>query len=77
MPWFDASDAFRRTEPESDVWQLTAAMLHQPLVEVPRSFGIALAANDRDVVAAFDHLIADGVSAGIFAAELGACLAGR
>jgi hypothetical protein len=68
VPWFgDAQD---------QVWQLAAAMLHQPFAAGAPLFRIALSAERRHVIAAFDHLILDGISAGIFAAELGAFLAG-
>jgi hypothetical protein len=68
IPWFDADDR--------DVWPLAAAMLHAPFLPNAPLFRLALSADGRHIVAAFDHLIADGVSAGIFAAELGAFLAG-
>jgi hypothetical protein len=69
VPWFEAAAS-------RDVWQLSAAMLHRPFEADAPLFRVAIAADGRAIVAAFDHLIADGVSAGIFAAELGAIIAG-
>jgi hypothetical protein len=68
LPWFEA--------PASDVWTLATAMVHEPFAIGAPLFRVALAADGQHVIAAFDHMIADGVSAGIFAAELGALLAG-
>lgn len=71
LPWFDAPEAQSR-----DPWTLATAMVHVPFGTGAPLFRFALATDGRHVVTAFDHLIADGVSAGIFAAELGALLAG-
>jgi hypothetical protein len=68
VPWFDPADR--------DLWTLAAAMLHCTFSLDAPLFRIALTPDGRHVLAAFDHLIADGVSAGIFAAELGSFLAG-
>jgi hypothetical protein len=68
LPWFDA--------PGDDVWGVATAIVHQPFETGAPLFRFALTADGRHVVAAFDHVIADGVSAGIFASELGALLAG-
>lgn len=65
------------TSPEAEVWELAAAMVHRPFAPGIPLFRVALTSDRRYVVAAFDHLIADGVSVGIFAAELAALLAGR
>ena len=68
VPWFDAAG--------SDAWQLSAAMVQRPFVGNAPLFRVALSADGLFVVAGFDHLIADGISAGIFAAELGSFIAG-
>jgi hypothetical protein len=68
VPWFESKPR--------DVWPLAAALVHSTFATGAPLFRIALDADRRHIVAAFDHLIADGVSAGIFAAELGAFLAG-
>lgn len=68
VPWFDAAG--------SDVWQLSAAMVQHPFAVNAPLFRVALSADGLFVVAAFDHTIADGISAGIFAAELGSFVAG-
>lgn len=72
-----ASDALPWFEPQAEVWQLAAAMTHVTFSPGAPLFRIAIDAQGCHVVAAFDHAIADGVSAGIFAAELGAFLAGE
>jgi hypothetical protein len=61
---------------DRDLWALAVAMLHFRFSTGAPLFRVALSSDGRHVVTAFDHLIADGVSAAIFAAELGSFLAG-
>jgi hypothetical protein len=68
VPWIDAADR--------DLWTLVAAMLHCTFSLDAPLFRVARSSDGRHIVTAFDHVIADGVSAGIFAAELGSLLAG-
>jgi hypothetical protein len=86
LPWFDpsaqepryadAGPGARLPPSDRDPWMLATAMVHAPFGNGAPLFRFALASDGRHVVTAFDHLIADGVSAGIYAAELGALLAG-
>jgi hypothetical protein len=60
-----------------DVWTLASAELHRPFALGAPLFRVIVSADRRRVVGVFDHAIADGLSAGIFARELACLLAGR
>jgi hypothetical protein len=68
LPW-QASD--------EELWPLSASLLHRPFAPGAPLFRVALAAQRRALVCAFDHLVADGVSAALFACELARLLAGE
>jgi hypothetical protein len=69
LPWSDASN--------EAVWPLTATLLHRQFKVGAPLFRIAVTHDRRCVVSVFDHAIADGVSAVLFARELACLLAGQ
>jgi hypothetical protein len=67
----------RSSASNEDVWSLTAAMLHRPFAVGAPLFRVAVGHDRRCLVSVFDHAIADGASAVLFARELACLLAGQ
>ena len=72
-----AADALPWQESNAELWALSADLLHRPFLPGAPLFRVALAAQRRALVCAFDHLVADGVSAALFACDLARLLAGE